>query len=170
MDACAEAARTKAVDDANFVNAGHDAAVDERLQLLQRVFYAKSYQIDFVRCIAFDDWRDDFHDSRFRRFVLFRRLLEIGGFHCEIDAIDVDDDGFLVLRNGHDLSMRVEAFDPDFLADLQFICCDGCGGTIRRRAETFLHTAFAIGDFFTDFSGIDRLFAVASLSYTDGAG
>ena len=34
VDARAETACAKAVDDADFVDAGHDAAVDERLQLL----------------------------------------------------------------------------------------------------------------------------------------
>ena len=96
VDACTEAARAEAVDDADFVDAGHDAAVDEGLQLLQRVFDAKPYQIDFVGCIAFHDGRDDFHDGRFRRFVLFRRLLEIGGLHREIDAVHADDDRLLV--------------------------------------------------------------------------
>ena len=96
VDARAEAARAEAVDDADFVDAGHDAAVDERLQLLQRVFDAKPYQIDFVGCVAFHDWRDDFHDGRFRRFVLFRRLLEICGLHREIDAVHADDDRLLV--------------------------------------------------------------------------
>ena len=40
VDARAETARAEAVDDADFVDAGHDAAVDEGLQLLQRVFDA----------------------------------------------------------------------------------------------------------------------------------
>ena len=157
MDARAEAARAEAMDDANFVDAGHDAAVDEGLQLLQRVFDAKSYQIDFVGCIAFDDWRDDFHDSRFRRFVFFRRLLEFGGFHREIDAVHTDDDRRLVFGDGHDLAMGVEAFDSDFLADLQFVCRDGSGGAVRRRAEAFADAAFAINDFFTDFDDVVRL-------------
>ncbi len=109
VDARAETARAEAVDDADFIDARHDAAVDEWLQLLQRVFDTQSYQIDFVGCIAFDDWRDDFHDSRFRRFVFFRRFLEVGGFHREIDAIHADDDRLLIKMNNGLRGVDVEA-------------------------------------------------------------
>ena len=51
--------------------------------------------------------------------------------------------------------MGVEAFDPDFLADLQFIRGDGSSGAVRRRAEAFADAAFAVGDFFADLRGIN---------------